>query len=422
MSMLPDLSAPRALCALRSPRQARILATISLLLVVLAVTPAMAAVRLVGLEPAAAAAPAAALPDGATPVAAPAQDPAQAPLVVSLDASVESYLAFDANRPRDGAISGHIFDPRHGELAISGVMVGLAADTGTSYGTIQLWRGQTPTVIYSGEPQGPIDWTLLRQAWAGVRLSGQTKLEAGLFLSPIGLESTLARDNWLWSGALLNVAMPFFLSGVRVAHALNETTTIEAGLYGGWTRLRASNIPGTAVVRIFGAPTWGIWQLLLSSAPTRPGLGMDGLGHVRGWLVDGYVSAPLNDDVELAAQLNGGAELWKDGATQRAGTWAAGEVWARYRLGERWKLAGRAGVFVQSGDRQQVQGEDLGRFWWPTSRVAEAALALQWAPTTTWMLRAESRIDAAAEPIYSRADGTMTTTRPTFVLGMAWTL
>ncbi len=390
----------------------------------LAAAPAQAAVRLVGLVPATAPAPVAAapLPEGATPVAAPVAAPAQAPLVVSLDATVESYLAMDVNRPRDGAIAGHIFDPRHGELAISGVMVGLAADTGTSYGTVQLWRGQTPTIIYSGEPQGPIDWTLLRQAWAGVRVNARTRLEAGLFLSPIGVESTLARDNWLWSGALLNVAMPFFLSGARVAYALDDTTTVEAGLYGGWTRLRASNIPGTALVRVFGAPAWGSWQLLLSSAPTRPGLGMDGVGHVRGWLVDATVSAPLNDDVEIAAQLNGGAELWKDGATQRAGTWGAGEVWARYRLAERWKLAGRAGVFVQSGDRQQVRGEDLGRFWWPTSRVAEAAVALQWAPTPTWMLRAEGRIDAAADAIYGRADGTMTTTRPTLALGMAWTL
>lgn len=392
------------------------------LAVAVAAVPASAAVRLVGLVPASAPAPAAPLPEGATPVAAPVAPPAQAPLVVSLDATVESYLAMDANRPRDGAIAGHIFDPRHGELAISGVMVGLGADTGTSYGTVQIWRGQTPTIIYGGEPSGPIDWTLLRQAWAGVRISDKTRVEGGLFLSPIGVESTLARDNWLWSGALLNVAMPFFLSGARVSHALDDTTTLEAGLYGGWTRLRASNIPGTALVRVFGAPAWGTWQLLLSSAPTRPGLGMDGVGHVRGWLVDGTISAPVNDDVEVAAQLNGGTELWKDGANQRSGTWAAGEVWARYKLAEHWRLAGRAGIFVQNGDRQLVHGEDLGRFWWPTSRVAEAAVAVQWAPTPTWMLRAESRIDAAADAIYSRADGSTTTTRPTLVLGMAWTL
>lgn len=354
-----------------------------------------------------------------------------APLV-ELDATGEAFFAWDANRPPDGAIPGRIFDPRHAEFAISQAMIGLVATSPRSRAALRLWRGWTPTVIWSGEPAGPVDWSLLREAHAGFRLDdpatgdAETWLEAGLFPSSIGLESVHARDNWLWSGALLNVAMPFHFAGVRLARALSETITAEVGLYGGWTRLTASHIPSTLIARVFGGGDGTSWQVLVSTAPTRPDLDRSGIGQVRGWLVDAYLSSQVRADLELAGQLNGGIESWQYQGAGRVARWAAADVWLRYRLAERWRLGARGGVFGQGGDHDvvvQAQGSlALGRLWWPSDRLIEGAVALDFRPVPAVMLRVEGRVDHSVTAIFLRHDGTLEQQRPTLSLGMAWSL
>ncbi len=351
--------------------------------------------------------------------------------VVELDATGEAFFAWDANRPPDGAIPGRIFDPRHAEFGISQVMLGLTATGKRSRATTRLWRGWTPTVIWSGEPAGPVDWSLLREANAGFRLDDAadgagTWLEAGLFGSPIGLESVYARDNWLWSGALLNVAMPFYVAGARLTVPLGASTTAELGLYGGWLRLSASNIPSTFIARVFGERDWGMWQVLLSSAPTRPDLDRTGIGQVRGWLVDAFASGAVSERLELALQLNGGAESWTLDGAGRLGLWAASDLWARFKLAQAWRLGARAGVFWQGGDRDILNRPtgrfDLGGLWWPTERLIEAAVAIEYRPVQSVMLRIEGRVDHSADAIFLRHDGSFDALRPTVSFGMAWTL
>jgi hypothetical protein len=346
---------------------------------------------------------------------------------VELDATVEAFFAWDANRPADGVIGGRIFDPRHGELALSTVMLGLSARRERSRASLKLWRGYTPAVIWSAEPAGPVDWSLLREANAGVRVADGAWLEAGLFGSPIGLESVFARDNWLWSGALLNVAMPFEVAGARLSYALGASATAEVGLYGGWTRLRASNIPSTVIARVFGEASWGLWQVLVSSAPTRPDLSMVGTGRVRGWLVDAFASGEVSERVELATQLNAGTERWSvQSDPSRSAVWAAANVWARLRLTPALRLAARGGVFWQGGDHDLVKVSggvvEMGRLWWPTGRLVEGAVALEWRAAPDLMLRAEGRFDHAADAAFLVRDDALSTARQTVSLGLCWTL
>ncbi|MCB9740683.1 MAG: outer membrane beta-barrel protein [Deltaproteobacteria bacterium] len=398
---------------LRSLRRLLVACSLLVLCALISASPAVAAVRLAG---------------DASGTGAP---------LIELDATGEAFFAWDANRPPDGTIPGRIFDPRHAEFGLSQAMIGLTATGRRSRAVMRIWRGWTPSVIWSGEPAGPVDWSLMREANAGFRLDDPgncegarrgagTWLEAGLFGSPIGLESVYARDNWLWSGALLNVAMPFYVAGARLSHPLGAKTTAEIGLYGGWTRLSASNIPSTFIARVYGERDWGLWQVLLSSAPTRPDLDRTGAGQVRGWLLDGFASAKVNDDLELAAQLNGGFESWTLEGDGRMGLWAATNVWARYKLNDAWRLGARGGLFWQGGDRdillRPTGSFDLGRLWWPTERLIEAAVALEYKPVPSVMLRIESRVDHSADAIFVRHDGSLEQLRPTVSFGMAWTL
>ncbi len=369
---------------------------------------------------------------GPTPGADASGTPAPAKRThLTLDATMEGFLAYDANRPPDGSIPGRIFDPRHGELALSTVMVALEAQSGPTSGRVALWRGWTPTVIYSGEPAGSVDWSLLQEAWGAVRVGQRWTFSGGLFSSPIGLESVFARDNWCWSSSQLNLAMPFYHTGARAQFKASQDTTLEAGVYGGWTRNVASNIPSTFIVRAFGERAWGTWQLLVSGAPTRPEHSVANVGAVRGWLVDGFVTAQANDAWEFAAQAQAGAETWNhdvDGFT--VAPWAALALYARRSLGTAWKLTVRAETFWQSDTTALIGGNPaagqpsvaVGQLWWPTSLLSAGTLSLQWRAVHALLVRLDLRVDSAADAIFVTHDGLPSKLRPTASLGIAWTL
>ncbi|MCO4763356.1 MAG: outer membrane beta-barrel protein [Myxococcales bacterium] len=341
---------------------------------------------------------------------------------VSLDATVEGFIAYDANKPRDRAIPGRLFDPRHGELALSSVMVALEAETQRTHGRIALWRGWTPRIVYSGEPPSVIDWSLLQEAWGAVKATENLTLAGGLFGSPIGLESVFARDNWCWSSSHLNLAMPFYHTGLRAQYKPYDKTTLEAGLYSGWTQNVASNIPSTFIVRAFGEQRWGTWQLLVSGAPTRPALNMSGVGDVRGWLADGFITLKANSMWEFAAQVQAGAETWTTDDEGKMANWAAGTVYARLSAGPAWKVTARAEVFWQGGELEVRQGQQLGRLWWPVDTLSAATLSLQWRPIREVMVRLDARTDMASSPMFNAHDGELRDVRPTISLGLVWTL
>ncbi len=359
-----------------------------------------------------------ALPAEGTPTSASAVDNGA---VVELDATVEVYVAVDGNRPADGAIPGHLYDARHSEFGLAQALIGIVGRTEDARGALRLWTGQVPAQIYAGEKAQPVDWSLVQEATVGTRVGTTAWIDAGLMPAPFGFEQVQARSNWLWSGSLLHVATPFYLMGGRVQWAASEATTLEVGLYGGWNKIAASNVPSTFLARAFGSRSWGRWQLLVSTAPTRPEFSRAGTGAVRGWVVDGWLCAPLGAGYEVALQVNGGVEAWQSAGDQRLANWGALNAWARKTLDERWQLAARVGVFGQSGDTEVARGVLLGRPFWPTSRIAEAALALQYRATDGLMLRAEGRVDHAADAIFMHADGAAFQ-RPTVALGAIWSL
>ncbi len=341
--------------------------------------------------------------------------------VVELDATVEVYVAVDGNRPPDGQIPGLIYDSRHAEFALSQALFGVASRGEDARGALRLWTGHVPAQIYASEPRTHFDWSLVQEATVGARVGTTAWIDAGLLPSPLGFEQVQARANWLWSGSLLQVATPFYLMGGRLQWAASENTTLEVGVYGGWNRISASNVPSTLLARAFGSRSWGNWQLLITTAPTRPDFSRAGTGAVRGWMVDGWLSAPLRSGFEVALQVNGGVEAWRSGADQRLANWGAVNAWMRKTLDRHWQVAARVGVFGQGGDSEVARGVLLGRPFWPTSRIAEAALALQYRASEGLMLRAEGRVDHAADAIFVHADGTAYQ-RPTVVLGAIWSL
>src|SRR5262249_11965644 len=86
-------------------------------------------------------------------------------------------------------------------------------------------------------------WKHLQQAVIAYKapLGKGLLFEAGLFLTPIGLEFTAVKDDWNWSRSTLFFALPAYHSGLRLTYPLDDRLTVSAMVTNGWNDLVDGN-------------------------------------------------------------------------------------------------------------------------------------------------------------------------------------
>lgn len=124
---------------------------------------------------------------------------------------VEMNFTYALGRPGNGVIAQRGFDNRHATFMLSNAMLGAEVDGERSHGRLALQVGATPATYYQAEPARPAEagagaldaslWRHVQEAFAGWRPAGPAgpAIEAGVFLSQIGLEPLAIRDADHWS-------------------------------------------------------------------------------------------------------------------------------------------------------------------------------------------------------------------------------
>lgn len=164
---------------------------------------------------------------------------------VSFDAYVDAYYASQNRAPLpDGTTSLNTVGLRNQQFGINTAQIS-AKLSGNQYRAI--------VTLHAGDVrlQGWDSYTsqgLLQQANAGIRLSKGVWVDAGFFMTHIGGEAILPRDNWISSLALVTFFEPFIQSGMKLTldispklqlqlHGLNGYNVYEdnnKSLSGGW--------------------------------------------------------------------------------------------------------------------------------------------------------------------------------------------
>lgn len=231
--------------------------------------------------------------------------PAEHPLTAgpfTFELRLDTALHYSAANPQDDTISGSSEVFRHGELQLTHVAFGGNVEHRRVQARLMLQLGlysQTTPRNDSSPTRG--QWQLdnalryLSEAYVGYHfdaLSG-VNLQAGLFMSYIGLWSYYNFDNWTYQPSYVSSNTPWFFNGVRLQVNVTERLKIEPWLVNGWQSYgRFNQAPGVGAQVLyrphdsvnlvsniyFGADTLGV--------PRRKRLHSDSSALVR------YVNRP----------------------------------------------------------------------------------------------------------------------------------
>ena len=174
---------------------------------------------------------------------------------------------YSFNHPKDDTIGGSSEVFRHGEVQVTQLGVGgdfhydnVRARLMTQFGLYSQTTPRNDASPARGQWQLDNAYRYISEAWGGYHFNALhgVNVDAGIFLSYIGLFSYYQFDNWAYQPSYVSSNTPWFFNGVRVQIFPTKHLKIEPWLINGWQ----------AYGRFNG----------------RPGLGMQILWRPNGWL------------------------------------------------------------------------------------------------------------------------------------------
>ena len=192
-----------------------------------------------------------------------------------------SYI-YDLNHPQDHTLSGTSESGRTGEFQVQQLGVGGDLHYGNVRGRVMTQFGMYSTMTPRNDASpGRGQWNLadayryLSEAYGGYHFNvlHGINLDAGIFMSYVGLFSYYNFDNWAYQPSYVSSNTPWFFNGVRVQIFPTEKLKIEPWLVNGWQSYGVFNGRPGAGLQILWRPNGAISILTNSYAMGRDTLG-----------------------------------------------------------------------------------------------------------------------------------------------------
>lgn len=302
----------------------------------------------------------------------------------SVGGYLEAAYSYNLGNPGNGVTAYRGFDDRHNTFTISNAVLDGQWEKGAASGRIMLQVGQTPDSYYQAEPR----WKNLQQAYLGYKapLGRGLLIQAGLFLSPIGVEGMAVKDNWSWSRSNLFFGLPFYHLGIRASQQLTEHLTVTGAVYNGWNDV-VDNNPGKSVSVQFAFTDAErlLFSVLYFGGPERPAGAREG----QPWrhLLDGWAQVRAAERLWLGVHGDAGFEVNRFGTS----SWAAGALYAQVKAASFLYFAAR-GDYFQEHAAANGAGQ-AARLFWPGDWVASATGTIDIRLRDNLLFRAEIRHD-----------------------------
>jgi hypothetical protein len=177
-----------------------------------------------------------------------------------------SYI-YSFNHPADDTLGGSTETFRHGEVQVTQLGVGgdfhydnVRARLMTQFGMYSQTTPRNDATPLRGQWQLDNAYRYISEAYGGYHFNVMhgINVDAGIFMSYIGLFSYYNFDNWAYQPSYVSSNTPWFFNGLRVQIFPSEHLKIEPWFINGW--------------QSYGRPNG------------RPGLGMQILWRPTGWL------------------------------------------------------------------------------------------------------------------------------------------
>jgi hypothetical protein len=173
---------------------------------------------------------------------------------------------YSFNHPKDDTIGGSSEVFRHGEVQVTQLGVGgdfhydnVRARVMTQFGMYSQTTPRNDASPARGQWQLDNAYRYVSEAWGGYHFNALhgINVDAGIFLSYIGLFSYYQFDNWAYQPSYVSSNTPWFFNGVRVQVFPTEHLKIEAWFVNGWQAYgRFNNRPGFGLQILWRPNGW----------------------------------------------------------------------------------------------------------------------------------------------------------------------
>jgi hypothetical protein len=204
---------------------------------------------------------------------------------------------YSFNHPKDDTIGGSSEVFRHGEVQVTQLGVGgdfhydnVRARLMTQFGLYSQTTPRNDASPARGQWQLDNAYRYISEAWGGYHFNALhgINVDAGIFLSYIGLFSYYQFDNWAYQPSYVSSNTPWFFNGVRVQIFPTAHLKIEPWFINGWQAYgRFNGRPGLGMQILWRPNGW------LSVIGNEYGVGEEALG------VPGRVRYHSDDSVEV---------------------------------------------------------------------------------------------------------------------------
>ena len=167
---------------------------------------------------------------------------------------LDDVYHYEFSNPKDGTISGSSEVFRHGEFQVT--QVGIGGDIlyknvmGRLMTQFGMYSQTTPRNDASpGRGQWQLDnaYRYISEAYGGYHIDAMhgINIQAGIFMSYIGLWSYYNADNWTYQPSYVSSNTPWFFNGMRLQIFPSDKLKIEPWLVNGWHSYgRFNDAPG----------------------------------------------------------------------------------------------------------------------------------------------------------------------------------
>ncbi len=165
---------------------------------------------------------------------------------VKVGGFLDTYYAYDFNNPKDHEREYTTQPVRHNEFNVNLAYVEAVLQREKTRGRLAFQFGHSvdKNTVYEptqGDTSGPDDAKVFQEAYLGTRIGERTWVDFGIFLGNIGAESWISKDNWTYTRALNLDYVPYYSSGVRLDHQLDEKQSFQLHLMNGWQNMSENN-------------------------------------------------------------------------------------------------------------------------------------------------------------------------------------
>lgn len=336
---------------------------------------------------------------------------------VTVGGYLEGYYQLSVQNPSNRLTNERGYDNRSRTFTLQNAAIDVKGETGAFSEHLVLQIGHTPSTYYLAEPTSmgtsSVDtsngalWKYIQTATVTAKAPRDVSITAGLFLSPIGIETIAVKDDWNWSRSNLTFGLPNYLTGAMAAHSLGGHWTGKLGVVNGWNSVVDDNgYPSVLALAAYAdKPTTA--QILYLGGIERP----TGAPEGQPWrsLFDVIAQTAVTDTIEVAAEVDAGFESGDLGTSW----WTAGAGYVRLALDSELYVAARGDYFYARPG--QAGGISASPIFWPARWLAEGTATLAYQPVDQLSLRLEYRHDQASSALYFGGDVAIDPTTNAFI-------